>query len=70
MKKFTTRLGYIAYTCTAQETTYLGGIGICDDCVKLQFSVQFQFRCHLFCKSCSLYNFINIGMFCTSFCRM
>lgn len=34
MKKITTKQGYIAYTCTAQETTYLGGIGICDDCGK------------------------------------
>lgn len=34
MKKFTTKQGYIAYACTAQETTYLGGLGICDDCGK------------------------------------
>lgn len=27
MKKFTTKQGYIAYACTARETTYLGGLG-------------------------------------------
>lgn len=32
MKKFITRQGYIAYACTALETTYLGGFGVCDDC--------------------------------------
>ena len=34
MKKFITRQGYIAYACTALETTYLGGFGVCDDCGK------------------------------------
>lgn len=32
MKKIRTKQGYIAYQCTAIETTYLGGMGICDDC--------------------------------------
>ena len=32
MKKISTKQGYIAYACTAAETTYLGGLGICDDC--------------------------------------
>ena len=32
MKKFTTKQGYLAYRSTARETTYLGGLGICDDC--------------------------------------
>lgn len=32
MLKFRTRQGYIAYRCTASETTLLGGIGVCDDC--------------------------------------
>ena len=34
MLKFRTRQGYIAYQCTASETTLLGGMGICDDCGK------------------------------------
>lgn len=34
MKKLTTKQGYIAYACTAQETTYLGGAGMCDECGK------------------------------------
>lgn len=32
MLKFQTRQGYIAYRCTSEETTLLGGMGICDDC--------------------------------------
>lgn len=38
MKKFTTKQGYTAYTCTAAETAYLGGMGICDDCGKSALS--------------------------------
>lgn len=38
MKKFTTKQGYIAYACTAAETAYLGGMGICDDCGKSALS--------------------------------
>lgn len=34
MKKFVTPQGYTAYSCSATETTLLGGIGICDDCGK------------------------------------
>lgn len=34
MRKFITRQGYVAYACTALETTYLGGFGVCDDCGK------------------------------------
>ena len=32
MKKFTIPEGYIAYSCYAFETGFLGGMGICDDC--------------------------------------
>lgn len=32
MKKFATPQGYTAYSCSAIETTPLGGMGICDDC--------------------------------------
>lgn len=32
MKKMKTLQGYIAYSCSAIETTLIGGIGVCDDC--------------------------------------
>lgn len=48
MKKFTIPEGYIAYSCYAFETGFLGGMGICDDCGDVNAPLDSDLEGHIY----------------------
>ena len=56
MRKILLKNGYLAYECSADENTLIGGFGVCDDCC--QFSPNgylVPVLNHYMCPICFLY---------------